>query len=197
VIQYPDRQSASIRIDLSTEPFNVGGGLARVRAGLNRAVTAAATSLVRHHFRELVRTNCNEYGLPPAFWPRMIRETSGQATTRGGEVRLPREVAHRYLGGVIEPKNGARALTIPVIAAAYHQRARDISGLRYYPADPRTDGGYVGFLGRPSESGEGPEIYYNLVRRARQDGQKFVLPKPEELETAVRAAIKRFTAKLH
>jgi hypothetical protein len=138
------------------------------------------------------------------FWMRMIDGTHARWTDDAAIVSMPREVAQRYFGGTITPKNG-NWLTLPMRTEAVGVSARQFDDLRFVPigndeallvqrdaqtlkhkkrrdgSRPATPGGMVGGL-----------AFYLLVKSVTQSGNSDVLPDEEEFASAAKRGINYF-----
>jgi hypothetical protein len=93
----------------------------------------------------------------------------------------------RYYGGPIKPVN-VKALTIPLIAAAYGKSARRFD-LDFVP---NAKGNRIGFLVRKTGSGKTAksEAMYVLVKSVMQEGDPKVIPSDETMASAAVGAVK-------
>jgi len=166
---------------------------------LHQYIADACTAITRGLFAENgVRPNRKGWK-PTGFWQRMAAETVAVATNEDATVRMPREVAQRYFGGVLTPTGGKKWLALPAREEANGIAPRDFPGLKFIPTGPnnamlvqedntvrakgaraRKDGSY-----RTQEIGGG--AFYFLVRSVNQQADPSVLPSDEEYLAAARA----------
>ena len=134
----------------------------RDRRGANRAAAEGALPVIQNQFRGLSSSNRNRFGVRGGFWNRMLAGTSARADAQQGVVRMPREVALRYFGGIVTPKK-SKFLAIPARAEAYGKSPRQFNDLRFQP-----------FAGKPG----GMLVQRDQTRvsygRARKDGSRKV-----------------------
>jgi hypothetical protein len=162
-----------------------------------------ATALVQRHFTALAGTNRNPYGARSTFWNRMVSGTAAQATGEAAFVRMPREIAQRYLGGPIEPKAGKTFLAIPARSEAHGKSPRQFDDLHFVPTGPekgmlvqneqtsirigkaRKDGSRGVKAGREM----GGLVMYWMVKSVWQDGDENVLPENDAFAGAAKEGL--------
>jgi len=117
------------------------------------------------------------------------KAASGVTTDAHGNiavVTVPKEgMALHYYGGVVYPTAGHKALAIPKVAATAGKRPADYDPDRSKLALVWPKGSKTGTL-RSRDNGE---VFYILVRKAKIEADKTVMPTDGELENAAIAAM--------
>ena len=151
-----------------------------------------SNAIVRH----LRRRPANRRGFPSSgYWADAADSVSVLPSTGGtAAVEISKEgVALHYEGGTVRPKDGGRALAIPLAAEVYGRKPSEWSGFR---RGDEADGDDVLQRFWPKNSAHGflkhrdtGELYYLLVPRATIKADPSVLPSDGEMLDAAQEGI--------
>lgn len=159
-------------------------------AVLAQAGARGVSNLIVRHLRA---RPANRRGFPSSgYWADAADSVSVLPSSGGvAAVEIAKEgVALHYEGGTVLPKDGGKALAIPLAAEVYGKNPRKWSGFR---RGDEADGDDILQLFWPKNSAHGflkhrdtGELYYLLVPKATIKADPGVLPSDGELEAAAR-----------
>jgi len=180
-------------IDSATPALNEILRTLRDRSAVNNVIATAGTQVVQKHFVKMAMSNRNKFGRPATFWKRMRGATRAESSMTEAAIVMPNEVAQRYFGGPIKPTGGRKMLTIPISRISYGKSALEFEDL--FVLKIGKDGGdsktsNKAYLAR--NTAKGLELLYVLKSSVIQQGNPDVLPRLDEIQEAVTAAISTY-----
>lgn len=194
----------SVGLTITIEDAEVRGMLDSLYAGLredvaelNESVGESVRDVVRDYLIELSNDpsrhrSATELGAEPSgFWGRAAKLTTFSASTGGATVSVESPGIGRVAHDVtITPGEGKQWLTIPLVAAAYNQRAYRTDNLFF--VKPR--GRDYALLGRRTGTGGDAAVqwFYLLVKSVYQTQDRTLLPSDEKLTRTAVKAVKRY-----
>lgn len=181
-----------VRDEVSQSLARLASGLTN-REALNEKIARDEFSLVRDHLIGVAERKRNKFGAPSSgFWGDAATNTHFSFSNEAAVVSITHPGIGRAFHDVdIYPRPGKKALTIPLTAAAYNQRAAGMTGLFMVRSK---DG--KGLLARQDSAGN-LEVMYLLVAHVHQKQDRSLLPPDVAfIETAVQAVDKYVDATL-
>jgi hypothetical protein len=150
------------------------------RAHLHEMILGRVLELTREHLREIAQTRhdtANKLGASPTgHWAQAAEKTSGTYDETAATVTVSQpgigRVAHPI---TILPGPGKEALTLPLIAPAYGQRAYRVPGLFVWKSP--TSGN--AFLAQSEGHPGALVLWYLLVKSVVQEQDRTLLPSDE------------------
>jgi hypothetical protein len=181
--------------------------------GVKRVIGRAIANVLKEHFIRLAgdsahhRTAASLGAKRTGFYSEAARGVQQPQLVANG-VAVPINqvgLAQRLFGGIIRPVK-AKFLTIPARSQAYGKRASEFDNLRaiFFPKG-KSESGATGALiareatvstGKRKGQSIGGEVYFWLVKTAKQKADPTVLPTDSELGTAALNAARSFVARL-
>lgn len=183
-----------MRLKLKIKPEDMGDVIPPDEV-LADAASYAMMELVARHLSDRNGSHANRRGFPRSdYWQDASESVHRSHRGKTAEIEIDKEgVALHYEGGTVLPKNGGRALAIPLAAEIYGKRPSEWSGFNRGDESDSDDvlqmfwpkGSPHGFL----KDRDSSELLYLLVPRANIHADKTVLPTEDEFIDAVREAI--------
>lgn len=188
--------------DYASGPLNLLDNALRRPLPIHQYIADSCTAITRDLFGEMgARPNRSNWR-PTGFWQRMLSGTVAVATAEAAIVRMPREVAQRFFGGMIYPTAGKHFLSLPARSEAYGKSPREFSDLQFIPTGP--DKGILvqkdseEQYGRKRKDGSrktreiGGGVFFYLVKSVFQAADSSVLPSDEQYLAAAKRGLNNY-----
>jgi hypothetical protein len=186
-----DTDSVIPRLAMFVGALRPGG-----RTKLNRAIGHHLLNLTRDHLTEIARSRhdtAQRLGARPSgHWAQAAEKARSSANAEAATVTIRHPGISRVGRDVtITPGEGKKFLAIPLIAAAYNQRAYRQKGLFVL----RSAEGAL-FLAKMSGRGKSAdlEVWYLLVRSVKQKQDRSLLPSDEQYSQGALEATRDYVA---
>lgn len=163
------------------------------RTILHKSIAGYAETLTRQHLKVLAGTRhktANRLGAQPSgHLARAAESVTSDGTDQAAVVSVVSPGLRRAFGPMtIQPRNGAKYLTIPAAAESYNRRARSFNDLRVQVFK----GGRLLALVRDGKDGARAQVLYWLKTTVSQPQDRSLLPADDEFAQAAYAGVRDY-----